>query len=139
MTSPFEPYERPRSYAPDPHAQSPYSHTSYSQAPYSHTPYAEPDLPTDVERLRAERRSKVLPVAAAVVGFYLLNALLVNVAGGLMAVRLFGHLNLGLVLALLQCVTTLLVCRWYGRYAHNTLDPLTERVRGGLRPRGRRR
>ncbi|MGW0700180.1 DUF485 domain-containing protein [Streptomyces sp. NPDC002867] len=139
MTSPFEPYERPRSYAPGSHAQTPYSQTPHPHTPYAHPSYAEPDLPADVERLRAERRSRVLPVAAAVVGFYLLNALLANVAGGLMAVRLVGHLNIGLALALLQCVTTLLVCRWYGRYAHTTLDPLAERVRGGLRPRGRRR
>ncbi|MGW0773619.1 DUF485 domain-containing protein [Streptomyces sp. NPDC002835] len=89
--------------------------------------------------MRTERRSRVLPVAAAVVGFYLLIALLTNVAGGLMAVRLIGHLNLGLTLALLQCVTTLLACRWYGRYARTTLDPLAESVRAGLEPRGRLR
>ncbi|MER6615694.1 DUF485 domain-containing protein [Streptomyces xantholiticus] len=124
MTSPFEPFERPRSYV---------------GSPYAHPPYAEPDPPTGVERLRAERRSRVLPVAAAVVGFYLLNALLANVAGGLMAVRLVGHLNLGLALALLQCATTLLVCRWYARYARTTLDPLAESVRAGLEPRGRLR
>lgn len=129
MTSPFEPFQRPPSYV----------HRPYPPTPDPHTAYAEPDVPTDAERLRAERRSRVFPVVAAVVGFYLLNALLANVAGGLMAVRLAGHLNIGLALALLQCAGTLLVCRWYARYARTTLDPLAARVRAGLGPRGSRR
>lgn len=124
MTSPFEPFQRP---------------PSYVRSPYAHTPNAEPDVRTDVERLRKERRSRVFPVVTAVVGFYLLNALLANVVGELMAARLVGHLNIGLALALLQCATTLLVCRWYARYARTTLDPLAERVRAGLEPRGSRR
>jgi uncharacterized membrane protein (DUF485 family) len=123
LTSPFEPFQRPQPYV---------------RTHYTHTPDAEPEAPAEFERLRAERRSKILPVASAVIGFYLLNALLANAAGGLMKVRLVGHLNLGLALALLQCATTLLVCRWYARYARTTLDPLAESVRAGLEPRGRR-
>ncbi|MEV4331637.1 DUF485 domain-containing protein [Streptomyces sp. NPDC049597] len=129
MSSPFDPFQRPPSYV----------HGPYPHSPYPHTPHAEPDVPTDVERLRGERRSRVFPVAAAVVGLYLLNALLANLAGGLMAARLVGHLNIGLALALLQCAGTLLVCRWYARHAGTTLDPLAARVRAGLGPRGSRR
>ncbi|WP_406177280.1 DUF485 domain-containing protein [Streptomyces sp. NBC_00996] len=94
-------------------------------------------------RLRAARRSRIVPVpvpvAAAVVGLYLLNALLASTASDVMALRLVGHVNVGLGLALLQCGTTLAVCRWYARYARTTLDPLVESVRARLGHRGEER
>lgn len=52
-----------------------------------------------------------------------------------MAVRLGGHLNVGLGFALLQCAIALMVCQWYSRYARTTLDPLVERVRAEIDPR----
>ncbi|MGP4001245.1 DUF485 domain-containing protein [Streptomyces sp. 8N706] len=132
----YEPYTyQSHGRPPEPYGPPP----SYVRSPYGEPAHEEPDVTTDVVRLRTERRSRIIPVAAAVVGFYLLNALLSNLAGGLMAVRLVGHLNVGLTLALLQCATTLLVCRWYSRYARTTLDPLAERVRAGLEPRGDQR
>ncbi|MBT2369133.1 DUF485 domain-containing protein [Streptomyces sp. ISL-10] len=94
---------------------------------------------TALAELRAARRSKVFPVATAVLGLYLINALLASTAGDVMAVKLVGHLNLGLGLALLQCGTTLAACRWYARYAGTTLDPLVERARAGLGFRGEER
>ncbi|MFI2371710.1 DUF485 domain-containing protein [Streptomyces sp. NPDC018833] len=93
---------------------------------------AAPQVMTALAELRAARRSKVFPVATAVLGLYLVNALLASTARDVMAIRLVGHLNLGLALALLQCGTTLAACRWYARYADTTLDPLVERVRAGL-------
>ncbi|WP_367325176.1 DUF485 domain-containing protein [Streptomyces sp. HUAS ZL42] len=89
--------------------------------------------------LRAARRSRIFPVATAVLGLYLLNALLASTARDVMAIRLVGHVNLGLGLALLQCGTTLAVCRWYARYARTTLDPLVARVRAELGLRGEER
>ncbi|WP_345016580.1 DUF485 domain-containing protein [Streptomyces shaanxiensis] len=94
---------------------------------------------TALVELRAARRSRVFPVATAVLGLYLLNALLVSTARDVMAIRVVGHLNVGLGLALLQCGTTLAVCRWYARYASTTLDPLAERARAGLGARGEQR
>lgn len=100
---------------------------------------ATPEAMTALAQLRAARRSKVFPVAAAVLGLYLLYALLVSTARDVMAIRIVGHLNLGLALALLQCGTTMAACRWYSRYAHTTLDPLVARARAGLGPRGEER
>ncbi|KAB1139138.1 DUF485 domain-containing protein [Streptomyces luteolifulvus] len=95
-----------------------------------------PEVMESLAQLRAERRSTIFPVAAAVIGLYLLNALLASMAADVMAIRLVGHLNVGLGLALLQCGTTLAVCRWYARYARTSLDPLVERSRAALGYRG---
>ncbi|MGW1958065.1 DUF485 domain-containing protein [Streptomyces sp. NPDC001920] len=94
---------------------------------------------TALAALRAARRSRIVPVAAAVFGLYLLNALLVSAARDMMAIRIVGHLNVGLGLALVQCGTTLAVCRWYARYASTTLDPLVDRARAGFGARGEER
>lgn len=98
-----------------------------------------PEPTTALAELRAARRSRIFPVATAVLGLYLLNALLLSTARDVMAIRLVGHLNVGLGLALLQCGTTLVVCRWYARYASATLDPLVARARAGLGARGEQR
>lgn len=97
---------------------------------------APPEVTTSLAQLRAERRSRIFPVAAAVVGLYLVNALMASWAPDVMAIRVIGHLNVGLALALLQCGTTLAVCRWYARYARTHLDPLVDQVRAGLGYRG---
>ncbi|MFF4571983.1 DUF485 domain-containing protein [Streptomyces sp. NPDC001410] len=91
---------------------------------------------TSLAQLRAERRSRIFPVAAAVISLYLVNALMASWAPDVMAIGLIGHLNVGLALALLQCGTTLAVCRWYARYARTRLDPLVDQVRAGLGYRG---
>ncbi|MFI7413062.1 DUF485 domain-containing protein [Streptomyces sp. NPDC049627] len=100
---------------------------------------ATPEAMTALAELRAARRSRIFPVASAVLGLYLLNALLVSTARDVMAVRLVGHVNVGLGLALLQCGTTLAVCRWYARFARTSLDPLVERARAGFPARGEKR
>lgn len=119
----YEPRRRPPSYAGGPPARV----------------GATPEVMTALAELRAARRAKIFPVAAAVIGLYLINALLASMARDVMAIRLVGHLNLGLALALLQCGTTLATCRWYARYADTTLDPLAERARAGLGYRGEER
>ncbi|MGW2748612.1 DUF485 domain-containing protein [Streptomyces sp. NPDC001450] len=95
-----------------------------------------PEVMTSLARLRAERRSRIFPVAATVISLYLVNALIASWAPDVMAIRLIGHLNVGLALALLQCGTTLTVCRWYARYARTRLDPLVDQVRAALGYRG---
>lgn len=100
---------------------------------------AAPEVATALAELRAARRARIFPVAIAVIGLYLLTALLASTARDVMAIRLVGHLNVGLGLALLQCGTTLAVCRWYARYARTTLDPLVDRARAGFAPRGEER
>ncbi|MFF3324015.1 DUF485 domain-containing protein [Streptomyces sp. NPDC002889] len=88
-------------------------------------------LQTDqgLQRLRAARRRPVFAVAGAVVALYLLNALLAGEARGFMAVRVAGPLNIGLVLSLIQCLTTVLAVGWYTRHARTFLDPDGRRLR----------
>jgi uncharacterized membrane protein (DUF485 family) len=110
-------------------------------SPMGRTPEEGPtsEAMASLAGLRAARRSRIAPVAVAVVGLYLLNAVLASTAADVMALRVVGHVNVGLALALLQCGTTLAVCRWYARYARTTVDPLVERARAGLGYRGEER
>ncbi|MGI5404414.1 DUF485 domain-containing protein [Streptomyces sp. CA-135486] len=94
-------------------------------------------LQTDegLQRLRAARRRPVFAVAGAVVALYLLNALLAGEARGFMAVRVAGPLNIGLILSLIQCLTTVLAVRWYTRHARTVLDPDGRRLRARFEKR----
>ncbi|MFK4226792.1 DUF485 domain-containing protein [Streptomyces sp. NPDC019890] len=88
-----------------------------------------------LQRLRAARRRPVFAVAGAVVALYLLNALLAGEARGFMAVRVAGPLNIGLVLSLIQCLTTALALWWYARHARTFLDPDGRRLRARFEKR----
>ena len=88
-----------------------------------------------LQRLRAARRRPVFAVAGAVVALYLLNALLAGEARGFMAVRVAGPLNIGLVLSLIQCLTTALALWWYARHARTFLDPDGRRLKARFEKR----
>lgn len=94
-------------------------------------------LQTDqgLQRLRAARRRPVFAVAGAVVALYVLNALLAGEARGFMAVQVAGPLNIGLILSLIQCVTTVLAVWWYTRHARTFLDPDGRRLRARFEKR----
>ncbi|MGP4002673.1 DUF485 domain-containing protein [Streptomyces sp. 8N706] len=78
----------------------------------------------DPTRLLAQRLRPVFAVTGAVVGLYLLNALLAAQAREFLGIQVVGPLNIGLALGLLQCVTTVWAGRWYARHAQASLDPL---------------
>ncbi|TQK50512.1 uncharacterized membrane protein (DUF485 family) [Streptomyces sp. SLBN-118] len=99
------------------------------------TVYEQLQADPGLQRLRAARRRPVFAVAGAVVGLYLLNALLAGEARGFMAVGVAGPLNIGLALSLIQCVTTAWAVWWYTRYARNFLDPDGRRLRAHVEKR----
>ncbi|MET7934121.1 DUF485 domain-containing protein [Streptomyces sp. NPDC005322] len=80
-------------------------------------------------RPQAARRRPVFAVTGAVVGLYLFNALLAGEVRGVMSVQIAGPLNIGLGLALFQCVTTVWAARWYAHHATTVLDPEGRRLR----------
>lgn len=83
----------------------------------------------DFQDLRKRYRGWVLPVAAAALIWYFLYVLLAAYAPDFMAEPVIGNVNVGLIMGLLQFVTTFGVTALYIRYADRVLDPVSSRIR----------
>ncbi|MFE2015312.1 DUF485 domain-containing protein [Streptomyces sp. NPDC059491] len=79
--------------------------------------------------LRRTYRSFAFPLTLAFIAWYLLYVLLSNYAGDFMGTKLFGNINMALVLGLGQFLTTFLIAWLYSRHAANRLDPKAEAIR----------
>jgi uncharacterized membrane protein (DUF485 family) len=79
--------------------------------------------------LRRRFRRFVFPMSALFFLWYLTYVLLAAYAGGFMSHRLFGTVNVGLVLGLLQFGSTLAITAGYLRFARRRLDPQVAVVR----------
>jgi uncharacterized membrane protein (DUF485 family) len=55
--------------------------------------------------------------------------LLASYARGFMAIKVFGNINVGLIIGLLQFVSTFAITTIYVRYANKHLDPAAEKIR----------
>ena len=87
--------------------------------------------PTFVE-LKKRHRSFVIPVLIGALLWYLLYVILATYASAWMATPVIGVINIGLILGLLQFVTTFAITSWYVSYANKKLDPLAEELRHEL-------
>ncbi|MEY8042602.1 DUF485 domain-containing protein [Saccharopolyspora cebuensis] len=79
--------------------------------------------------LRRRLRAFVFPVSGLFLAWYLVYVLLADYAHGFMSIRLVGNINVGLVLGLLQFVSTFVITTLYVRYANRQLDPVSEEIR----------
>ena len=84
------------------------------------------------QRLRKTHRSFVFPMAVAFLVWYLLYVVLAIYAPGFMSITVAGNINLGLVLGLLQFVTTFGITAAYVAFANRTLDPQATALREEL-------
>jgi uncharacterized membrane protein (DUF485 family) len=81
--------------------------------------------------LRRRFRRFVFPMTALFFCWYLTFVLLAAYAHGFMSHRLFGLVTVGLVLGLLQFVSTIAITAAYVRFARRNLDPAVEELRAG--------
>ncbi|WP_446750635.1 DUF485 domain-containing protein [Streptomyces sp. WZ-12] len=100
-------------------------------------PHDPPDYPQvqsspEFAELRRAHRSFAFPLTAAFVLWYLAYVLLSSYAGGFMATKVAGHLNVALVLGLAQFATTFLIAWWYSRHAAARLDPRAAALKAHL-------
>jgi uncharacterized membrane protein (DUF485 family) len=79
--------------------------------------------------LRSRLRRFVFPMSAAFMLWYLGYVLLASYAPQIMAIPVLGYINVGIVVGLLQFVTTFAITGLYVRYADRRLDPLSEAIR----------
>ncbi|GAA2334066.1 DUF485 domain-containing protein [Saccharopolyspora halophila] len=79
--------------------------------------------------LRRKLRNFIFPVSALFLAWYLVYVLLADYAHGFMSIKLVGNINIGLVLGLLQFVSTFAITTWYVIYANKNLDPIAEQIK----------
>ena len=82
--------------------------------------------------LRRRFRRFAFPMTVAFFLWYLLYVLLSTYADDLMAEKVFGDVNLGILLGLAQFVTTFLITTLYVRHAGRNTDPIADEMRGRL-------
>jgi uncharacterized membrane protein (DUF485 family) len=89
------------------------------------------DSPEFVELKRRFRRF-AFPMTVAFLSWYLLYVLLSTYAPDLMSTRVFGNVNLGLLLGLGQFLTTFVITHLYVAHANRQTDPIADEMRGRL-------
>ncbi len=93
------------------------------------TIYEQMQATPEFAELRSKLRRFVFPMSAAFLVWYLIYVLLASFAPAFMAIPVFGNVNLGLIIGLLQFVTTFVITTVYVRYANRHLDPAAEKIR----------
>jgi uncharacterized membrane protein (DUF485 family) len=92
--------------------------------------YAELAASDDFRELRRRYRAFVFPWTLAFLAWYLLYVILSNWAPDFMGIQVVGNINVGLVMGLLQFVTTFGIAYLYAKHAARRFDPLADAVRG---------
>ncbi len=100
-----------------------------AERPVVPTVYEEVQRTPEFQDLRHRLRRFVFPMSVAFLLWYLLYVLLASFAPAFMATKLAGNINIGLVIGLLQFVSTFAITAIYVRYANRRLDPSAERLR----------
>ena len=96
------------------------------------TDWVQVQQSADFVELKRRLRRFVFPMTLAFLGWYLLYVVLADYAHGFMSTKLWGNINVGLVLGLLQFASTFLITFLYVRHADRELDPLATEIRERL-------
>lgn len=84
------------------------------------------------KELRKRHRSFVFPMAVAFLLWYFAYVLLADYAVDFMSTKVWGNINVGLIMGLLQFVTTFAITGWYVSYCNRKLDPIAAEIRHGI-------
>lgn len=84
------------------------------------------------KELRKRHRSFVFPMAVAFLLWYFAYVLLADYAVEFMSTKVWGNINIGLILGLLQFVSTFAITGWYVSYSNRRLDPIATEIRQGI-------
>ena len=96
------------------------------------TGYTAIQATPEFAQLRARFRRFVFPMTALFLVWYFLYVLLSTYATDFMSTRVFGNVNLGLLLGLAQFATTFLITQLYVRHATKSTDPISDEMRTRL-------
>ena len=82
--------------------------------------------------LRRRFRSFAVPMTVAFLAWYLLYVLLSTYAHDFMSTKVFGNINIGILLGLGQFVSTFVITQLYVRHASRSTDPIADEMRDRL-------
>lgn len=102
------------------------------QPPATADPWVTAQRSPEFVQLRKRLRRFVFPMTAFFLTWYFLYVLLAAFAPDVMAIKVAGNINVGLVIGLLQFVTTFAITTIYVTYANKNLDPAGARIRDQL-------
>jgi uncharacterized membrane protein (DUF485 family) len=94
--------------------------------------YEQAQASPEFRALRRRLRRFVFPMSALFLGWYLAYVLLASYAKPFMATKLAGNVTVGLVLGLLQFVSTFVITTLYVRFARRAVDPAAAEIRARL-------
>lgn len=104
--------------------------------PAPHAPtgedFIEMQAGPEFQDLRRTLRKFVFPLTAFFLIWYAIYVLLGAFAHDFMATQVWGNINLGLILGLLQFVSTFVITGMYVRFANRNLDPKAEAIRNEM-------
>ncbi|WP_071286571.1 DUF485 domain-containing protein [Mycolicibacterium llatzerense] len=86
----------------------------------------------EFQELRTRLRRFVFPMTAFFLLWYALYVALGAFAHDFMAIRVFGNINVGLLIGLGQFLTTFVITGLYVRFANRELDPRAAAIREEL-------
>ena len=86
----------------------------------------------EFQELRTRLRRFVFPTTIFFLVWYASYVLLGAFAHDFMATKVFGNINVGLLLGLGQFLTTFLITGLYIRFANRVLDPRAEKIRNEM-------
>lgn len=95
----------------------------------SPTRYREVEQSAEFVELRKKFRNFAFPMTVAFLVWYFLYVLLSVYAVAWMSTRVAGTITIGLLISLLQFVTTFLITWLYIRHANRSLDPLARKLK----------
>jgi uncharacterized membrane protein (DUF485 family) len=82
--------------------------------------------------LRKRHRSFVFPMAVGFLLWYFAYVILAAYAVDFMSTKVWGNINVGIIMGLLQFVTTFAITGWYVSYSNRRLDPIAADIRHGI-------
>lgn len=108
------------------------SHPVPSSGPSTHDAYVATQQSAEFQELRRTHRGFVFPWAVFFLLWYFAYVLLAAFAKDFMATKVAGNVTIGLILGLLQFVTTFMITILYMRWADRTFDPKSDAIRERL-------
>ncbi len=94
--------------------------------------YRQAQNSPEFAELRRRFRRFAFPMTVAFLAWYLLYVLLSTYAPDFMATRVFGNVNLGILLGLAQFVTTFAITHLYVAHSNKLTDPIADELRERL-------
>jgi uncharacterized membrane protein (DUF485 family) len=94
--------------------------------------YLEIQASPEFQELRSRLRRFVFPMTAVFLIWYTTYVLLGAFAHDFMATRVWGDINVGLIVGLGQFLSTFVITAIYVRFANRELDPRAEKIRTEL-------